>query len=165
MFNSVFLSVSDFVFEKIAYFGHFELVQDDADGFLWLRIYSVWTSRRVIFSHCRERCSASDRVDCQVRSLVSCTLRSFRVSNFKAKTPGMCFLERITLSFEDIFWFIIPSYRWIFLRVLRYLSLACSKTLLPMMLKSKMSNKRITCVADETKPRTIQGCSFVCNAG
>lgn len=90
--NSVVsLSVSEFFFEKIAYFGRFELVQDDADGFLWLRFYSVWTSSRVILSYCGERCSASDRVDCQVRSLVSCTFHCFCVSNFKAKTPGMIF--------------------------------------------------------------------------
>jgi len=102
VFNSVFLSVSDFFFEKTAYFGHFELVQDDPDGFLWLRFYSVWTSSRVIFPHCRERCSASDRVDCQVRSLVvSCTLHCFCVSSFKVRTPGIL-LKRITLSLENI---------------------------------------------------------------
>lgn len=79
------LSVSDFFFEKIAYFGHFELINDDSHGFLWLRFYSVWTSSGVIFSHCRERCSASDRVDCKVSSLVSIVYTVFvsRVSRVK----------------------------------------------------------------------------------
>ena len=70
MSTNVLLSVSDFFFEKIVYCGHFELVKDDSDGFLWMRLYSIWTSFSVIFAHCRERCSASDRVDCQVRSPV-----------------------------------------------------------------------------------------------
>ena len=102
MCNSVFLSVSDFFFEKLAYFGHFELVQDDADGFLWLRFYSVWTSSGVIFSNCRERCPASDRVDSQVRSRASFVCISLCcVSAFRVSAPGI-FLKKITQYFENM---------------------------------------------------------------
>ena len=60
--------------EKAARFCSLSARQDDSHGFLWVRFYSVWTCPGVVFSHCSERCSASDRVDCKVGLSVSCTV-------------------------------------------------------------------------------------------
>lgn len=104
-----------FSFEKTARFCSLWIREHDSHGFLWMRFHSVWPSFCAVFSHCSERCSASDRVDCKVKlvSFLSCLQLCVFVWRFLRK---ICF-KAIVLS---VIRHLILQYRCMFLLALQW---------------------------------------------